>query len=447
MQSLSVIFRKKFFFITFSFVLSMVFLTNAQPSFAEIPSVEEMWKIIQQQQQVIKQLQQKLEKTDEKVEIAEKKVEETIEEVEAAAEAFETVQTSTAGSSWFGRTSIGGYGELHYNNLSDDNDMVGGDDARDRVDFHRFVLYFGHEFTDNIRFFSEFELEHALAGAGADKPGEVELEQAWIEIDINDHHRFRAGMDILPIGIINVTHEPNTFYGVERNRVESEIIPATWWEAGAGFNGEIAPGWNYDIVAHGGLISPTTGSSTLRPRSGRSKVAEADNQDIAYTGRLRYTGILGLEVGISGQYQSDMTGTADAFDVGATLFEGHIDYKHASGLGLRVLYARWDIDAPTEITFTQDSLEGWYIEPAYRFTAPGFIPGELGIFTRYSQWDERGQGNVPNGTFVEFESWNVGMNWWPHENVVFKIDYQNEDGDNRADAIRDGVNLGLGYQF
>ena len=435
--------HNKFFRCGFIILLVNTFFFSL--AHAETPDTDEMWKIIQQQQKIIEQLQQKLEKTEQKVEVAEQKVEATAQEVEAAAEAIEVAQSSSSGSSWFDRTSIGGYGELHYNNLSDDNDTVGGNDARDRVDFHRFVLYFGHEFTDSIRFFSEFELEHAIAGES--QAGEVELEQAWIEMDINDNHRFRAGVDILPIGIINPTHEPNTFYGVERNRIESEIIPATWWEAGIGLNGEVAPGWNYDLVTHGGLLSPTTGSSTLRPRSGRSKVAEADNQDIAVTGRIRYTGMPGLEVALSGQYQADMTGTADAFDVDATLFEGHVDYKHSSGFGVRALYARWDIDAPVGITYTQDDIDGWYIEPAYRFKGPGFIPGDLGIFARYSEWDERGQGTVPNGTYVQFDSWNVGLNWWPHKNVVFKMDYQNESGDNRADAIRDGINLGMGYQF
>jgi len=445
MQSLFVNSQRKNLFISISYVLILWGLIDIQASHAETPSAEEMWETIQQQQKLIEELKARLDETDQRVAMNEVKVEEATEEVEAAAEAFETAQTSGGGSSWADRTTVGGYGELHYNNLSDDNDTVGGDNSLDRVDFHRFVLYFGHEFNDSIRFFSELEVEHAIAGDG--QPGEVELEQAWIEMDINDNHRFRAGLDILPIGIINRTHEPNTFYGVERNIVEAEIIPATWWEAGVGFIGEIAPGWNYDVVVHSGLVTPTTGSSTLRPRSGRLKVGKADDQDIAFTGSIRYTGVPGLEVGISGQYQSDMTGTADAFDVDATLFEGHADYKHASGFGLRALYARWDIDAPAGITYTQDNIDGWYIEPAYRFRSPGVIPGELGVFARYAEWDARGQGTVPNGTYVQYESWNTGINWWPHPDVVFKFDYQNESGDNRAEVISDGFNLGLGYQF
>jgi len=432
-------------------LITVLTITTAATAHArtDTPSLEELWAIIQEQQRVIEELKARLEQTDQKVSATESRVEETAQEVEAAAEAMEAARPATA--SWAEKTSIGGYGELHYNSLNDDNDTIGGDDDLDRVDFHRFVLYFGHEFTDYLRFFSELEIEHALAGDG--QPGEVELEQAWIEMDLTDHHRARAGLDILPIGIINPTHEPNTFYGVERNKVETEIIPTTWWEAGVGFNGEIRPGWNYDLVAHSGLVVPTTGSSAFRPRNGRLKVANADDQDIAFTGRLRYTGRPGLEIGLSGQYQRDITGAADLHVIDATLFEGHIDWKHASGFGLRALYARWDLgdDAspfpgldPDDVN--ADTLDGWYVEPAYRIDLPGRIPGDLGLFTRYEQWDERNQLTGAH-RFEEFSRWVFGMNWWPHTNVALKFDYQNEQADAPVDKVLDGVNLGIGYQF
>ena len=106
--------------------------------------------------------------------------------------------------------------------------------AATRIDwiFHRFVLFFGHKFNAATRMFSEFELEHALAGEG--KPGEVELEQAYIEHDFGDAFTGRAGVMLIPAGILNEVHEPPTFYGVERNNVEKNIIPSTWWEGGAG---------------------------------------------------------------------------------------------------------------------------------------------------------------------------------------------------------------------
>ena len=421
-------------------VTALIWGLNSNNAYAATPDAEEMWRIIQQQQKTIEQLQTKLSATQEKIE-------ETAAAIEITADAVEVVTEQKESNTGGKRTTIGGYGELHYNNL-DDNELADGDDSFEQTDFHRFVLYFGHEFNDNIRLFSELELEHSLtSGSG---PGEVELEQAWIEMDINDQHRVRAGVDILPIGIINLTHEPNTFYGVERNRVETEIIPATWWEAGVGVNGEIAPGWNYDTVVHTGLAVSTGGGSPFRPRGGRLKVAEAQDQAVAVTGRVRYTGILGLEVGISGQYQEDITGTADAFDISATLLEGHVDWKHSSGFGLRALYARWDIGDDNGLdsaTVGADILDGWYIEPAYRFNLPIDRLGEMGLFARYSMWDERNRLVGAALRYNEFEQLTVGMNWWPHHKVVFKFDAQWEDADGIVDRTLDGFNLGVGYEF
>ena len=68
---------------------------------------------------------------------------------------------------------------MHYNNLEGE----GGASDANSLDFHRFVLFVDHEFSDGIRFVSELEVEHSLAGEG--KPGEVELEQAYLDLDIN----------------------------------------------------------------------------------------------------------------------------------------------------------------------------------------------------------------------------------------------------------------------
>src|SRR3989304_5407204 len=55
-------------------------------------------------------------------------------------------------------TTVGGYGELHYN--EPDGTQKG------QLDFHRFILYLDHNFNSWITFKSETELEHANATAG-----------------------------------------------------------------------------------------------------------------------------------------------------------------------------------------------------------------------------------------------------------------------------------------
>jgi len=389
-------------------------LFAGQAARAQAPDMEELWRVIQQQQAEIAELKSRLTETDARVEAA-----------GAMLEDRENVGGHGAGDE---RTRIGGYGELHYNNL----------DSKDEVDFHRFVLFFGHEFTDSVRLFSELELEHAFSGDG--EPGEVELEQAFIEMDLGENHRARAGVQLLPVGILNEIHEPNTFYGVERNPVEKDIIPATWWEAALSLNGELAPGWGYDLMLSSGLETPVTGASAFKVRSGRNKVAAAAAGDGAVSGRLKYTGLAGIELGAAFQRQVDVT--QGVMDIDASLFEAHIDARKGP-FGLRGLWAGWWLDdgpAGTGPAATgRDEQNGWYVEPSYRFESLGTLPGQAGVFVRYNEWDN----NAGVSGATEKSQLDIGVNWWLHENVVFKFDYQNQ-----MDSIDDdGFNLGMGYMF
>jgi hypothetical protein len=388
--------------------------------------MEERWKIIQQQAAEIKALKEDAAARDKKIEITDLKVEATADSVEKVA------TTASAASSWAEKTSIGAYGELHYNKLEDQKT---GKDT-DKIDLHRFVLFVGHEFSDSVRFFSEFEVEHSIAGEG--QPGEIEIEQAFVEWDWAQNQQAKAGVFLIPIGILNETHEPDTFFGTERNKVESEIIPSTWWEGGAGLSGELAPGLRYDAAVHSGLFL----DDTARIRSGRQKVGNAKADDYAYTARLKYTGIQGLELSATLQYQSDLFqgeefGGADSVD--ALLYELHAIYK-SGPFGLRALYAAWDIDdginAVTDRT-DADEREGFYIEPSYMITP------KLGVALRYSEWDDV---RATAGFDMKMEELMFGINYYVSPTVVLKADYQDQDAaEGRAEL--DGFNLGVGWSF
>ena len=389
------------------------------------PTLEQLWEIIQAQQEEINALKQGQAATAEKALAADEKA-------EAAVVAVEESETRTASAgNWADRTTVGGYGELHYNNL----DGSGGSKDKKEIDLHRFVLFFGHEFSDDIRFFSELEVEHDVAGD--DQVGEVEIEQAFVEIDLNDRHTVRTGVALLPVGIINETHEPTTFYGVERNPVEKDIIPATWWAGGVGLTGEIAPGWGYDVVLHEGLRIPGARDSDFsgyKVRGGRQKTGKARADDLASTARVKWTGIPGTEIAGSVQYQSDITQGEDPTAGSAWLYELHADIERGP-LGLRALYAMWDLSGSGPESVGADRQEGFYIEPSYRFN------DKFGIFTRFNQWDNA----AGKSTKTEKQQIDVGLNWWPHEDVVLKADYQFQDNDD--DKEQDGFNLGVGYQF
>lgn len=391
-----------------SSVAATILATSISASASELPSQEEMWRLIQQQQREIEALKSGQQANTEKVEAA----------VEVAEQSRSAASSATG---WGSNVQIGGYGELHYNNWDTDNGR------KKELDFHRFVLFFGHQFSDRLRFFSELELEHALSGDG--KNGEVELEQAYVEYDLTQSHRAKGGVFLLPVGILNETHEPPTFYGVERNPVETNIIPTTWWAGGAALNGELAPGWSYDFGIHEGL-----NNDSYSIRSGRQKTSNADAHDLAATGRVKWTGIAGVELAGTLQYQENITQGFDN-DASAWLFETHADIRRGP-LGLRALYARWDIDGSGAKAAGRDEQEGFYIEPSYRFTP------KFGIFARYNQWDNE----AGSGSDSEKRQYDVGFNFWPHPDVVLKADYREQDHESSS-GEEDGFNLGIGYQF
>ncbi len=389
--------------------------------------LETMWALFQAQQAEIAALKAEIAETRDDVSQTRDQVTITEEQLTATADYLEQVDRSRQSS----RTSIGGYGEMHYNNLENDAD----EDIKE-VDFHRFVLFFNHEFNDRIRFVSELELEHSLAGDGA--PGEVELEQAYIEYDLNDNHYARTGLFLLPVGILNETHEPPTFYGVERNDVENIIIPTTWWEGGAAVGGRYGNGLSWDLAVHSGLAMPTDGSSAFRVRGGRQKVAEALADDLAWTARVKYTGIPGLELSGSYQYQQDASQLArDGLDDGELLSVHGI--WNRGPFSLRALWAEWNFDGELVELADADTQTGWYVEPSVRVNLAG---GDWGFYTRFE--------DLEGGRLQDrFEQWEVGFNYYPHPDVVLKADWRNRDHDLASMSQRDfkGFDLGVGYQF
>ncbi|MFT7243593.1 MAG: opacity protein-like surface antigen [Candidatus Azotimanducaceae bacterium] len=405
---------------------------------AATPDIEQIWKIVQAQQLRIEQLETSLAASTGQLEAAKaqlvadaiaqgSRIEQTELALENTVAAVETAVFDRGESD----TTIGGYGELHYNDL----------DNGEEIDLHRFVMLFSHRFSDTVKVYSELEVEHSLAGEG--KPGEVEVEQAYVHWDYATNHHAKLGLFLMPVGIINETHEPDTFFGVERNSVEKNIIPATWWEAGVGLSGEIAPGWGYDLAMHSGLNLDTDNTSASRRssiRSSRQKVAKANGDSFAYTARLRYAAYAGIQWNATLQYQPDLTqGDADNIgieDISAMLFETNVTYQNG-GFGLRALYANWDIDDEIEILNSgADEQTGWYLEPSYTFE------NGLGLFARYGAYDLTAGSSVASDERKQFD---LGVNYWIHENVVIKADYQRQDNDNGTDI--DGFNLGVGYSF
>lgn len=381
-----------------------------------VPDPKHMWRIIQQQQRTIEALQAELEQQKQQLVKTRQDLGAQEENLNIMAEVVET--TSVPASA----TTVGGYGELHYNNT----------DRGNKVDFHRFVLFVGHDFSDKTRFYSEIELEHAYAADG--KPGAVELEQAFIEHRLSEKFTANAGMILMPVGIINETHEPETFFGVERNPIAKHILPTTWREAGLGGHWRVNGQLQADLLLSSGLDVPTEGANAFLIRSGRQSVANAISNKGAITGRVRYRLTNGLQLAATVHHQQDIT--QGQLGIAATLLEANAQYRNGP-FGLRAVMAQWRLDNKVaELAPGREKQSGYYLEPSWRFGERD----KLGVFARYSVWDNKAGSDDQDDAIKQ---WNLGMNYWLHPRVVFKLDYQDQSGA----SDNDGINLGVGYSF
>jgi hypothetical protein len=345
--------------------------------------------------------------------------------------------------------------EFHYNKLYFDADEP---DPREdgQLDFHRFVLLVTHRFSDRIRFVGELELEHAFV-EGLEESGELELEQAYLDFLISRSFNVRAGMLLVPVGIINERHEPPVFYGVERPFVDTVIIPTTWFDVGVGVHGEVGHGWRYRAYVMPPLNAAGF-SADEGIRGGRQFGGEANARRVAATGRVEYVGLPGLTAGASFWTGKSGFEFQPRFDVPVRLVEADARYAR-DRLELRAQFAQVGIvnaDQVNDAIFRQSgvdpniarSLRGGYLEAGYRFYTDRRF-GEVGAFVRYEGFDTQfrmPEGYVPLKEF-DRDAWVIGATYWPEPDIAVKVDYIIER--NRSDVIAapKSFNVGLGWWF
>lgn len=347
-------------------------------------------------------------------------------------------------------TTVGGYGEVHYTNRSGRNTPA-------EINLRRFVVYLAHTFNDRLSFRSEVEIEDAKIEGGS-AGGEVAMEQAVLDYRVADRLTLRTGLLLAPVGIINETHEPPTFNGVDRPAFDHDVIPTTWRELGIGILGTLplGEGWNYRVYLVNGLRAEGfSGEEGIR--GGRQEGREATFANPSLTGRLEWVRP-GLRVGGSfwfggttagdtllgtGSFESPLTVlTADArYEIGGVSLRGVV--THASVGDADEINALYGTDVGSRIA-------GAYVEGAYNLLyalAPRSTQ-RLNAFLRYEQFDTH--AGVPTGTARNEEFarriTTVGLVYKPTWNTAFKGDYEirrTAAGTGEGETLR----LGMGYQF
>lgn len=346
--------------------------------------------------------------------------------------------------------SLGGYGEMVYEDPSSRRENGAPSGRVAQVDFLRAVVYLGYKFDERFVLNTEIEFEH---GTTSGNVGEVSVEFAYLDYLWRPELNLRAGMVLLPVGLVNELHEPTVFHGALRPAVERTLIPSTWRENGFGVFGEAGP-LAYRTYLVNGLDASKFSASGWR--SGRQKGARARAEDLAWVGRVDYVGVPGLVVGGSmytgGAGQEQPALVAAGADPRTTLVEAHLDWRWRA-LAVRGLVARARLSDAAALNAALklagpasvgSRLAGHYLEVAW-----DFLPGRAGLepFLRWEQLNT--QERVPAGFAAnpanDTRILTLGATFRPLPQIVLKLDWQ--DVHTRARTGVNAVNFGLGYVF
>ncbi|WP_287877257.1 MULTISPECIES: porin [Acidovorax] len=346
-------------------------------------------------------------------------------------------------------TVLTGYGEINYNRPTKSTDKT-------QLDLRRFVLGLQHRINDRTKIVGELEVEHAVTSAS--DPGEVAMEQAYIEHQLTPTLAARGGLFLMPVGLLNETHEPTAFYGVERNFVETAIIPTTWREAGA----QVIANFDNGLTLQGGIstsfdltkwdaASSEGAESPLG--STHQEAAKAKARNLAWFGAANWRGVPGLLVGASLFSGNATHGQAGFANARVTLADVHARWTPGRW-DLSALYARGSISNTDSLnlalvgnpTLIPKSFDGWYVQGAYKLWQQGdytFSPfARLERFNTARAFADLGPGLTPDVARTEQVA-TVGANFWVTRSVVLKADYQRF----RVNTQANRVNLGLGWSF
>lgn len=190
--------------------------------------------------------------------------------------------------------SIGGYMEANWQHVGEDGVSEGH-----QFQFRRLSIFLASSISKRIKFMSEIEFE----------PSEKEIAVEFAALDIEFHPllNLRGGMILNPIGAFNQNHDGPKWEFTDRPIAMTEMLPATWSNAGFGLYGKKYSGdwmFGYEAYLSGGFdgsIINNEQNKTYLPaaKENPERFEETASGEPLFTGKIAVRNNKVGEIGLS----------------------------------------------------------------------------------------------------------------------------------------------------
>ena len=299
------------------------------------------------------------------------------------------------------------------------------------LDAEAFEMVLSGRPHQRLSFFAEIEFERAAA-VGAERGGEVVLEQAYASYAFAALLTLRAGVLLVPFGNVNVDHFAPLRDVVGKPLVSYAIAPSDWTDNGIQISGRhlIGASWlvNYEACVVAGLDA---NFDSVGLRGARQGFGVDNNGNKALAGRLSVHRGSTFELG-----GSTYTGKYD--DAGTRRLTGYaIDSRVEVGtLRLTGEYDHFVADRGRE---RNARFQGYYVRASYdlrgralRAIAKDFDDPRLTLVVQYDWVRIEGPGPA-SGAFEanREERLTAGIAYRPSRQWVLKVNYERNTASSR----------------
>ncbi len=326
--------------------------------------------------------------------------------------------------------ALGGYVEGNYQYVGENGITEGH-----QFQFRRLTLFASSTIYQRLKFLTEIEFE--------DGTKEINIEFASIDLEIAPLLNFRGGIIMNPIGAFNQNHDGPKWEFVERPISATQLLPATFSNAGFGIYGKKYNNdwvYAYEVYLSNGFnenIIDNSENKTFLPaaKENAERFEESFNGSMLFTGKFalrnRKIGEIGLSYmgGVYNKFQEDglVLDKKRRADVYAIDFNTTLPHLKTF---INAEYAVIRVDIPETYTeqFGRKQHGGFIdiVQPVYKKPVLGFDQSVFNVAVRleHVDWNKGTFKSTGDNITDNIEAISAGISWRPIPQSVFRFNYR-----------------------